>query len=42
MRRNAKIEQDITYNWINTLGEVESGVVNEFIQIDIKSDVSKE
>ena len=36
-----KIEQDIIYNWINILGEVESGVVKEFIQIDITSGVEK-
>ena len=37
-----KIEQDIIYNWINILDEVESGVVKEFIQIDITSVVEKE
>ena len=37
-----KIEQDIIYNWINILDEVESGVVKEFIQIDITAGVEKE
>ena len=37
-----KIEQDIIYNWINILDEVESGVVKEFIQVDITSGVQKE
>ena len=37
-----KIEQDIIYNWINILDEVESGIVKEFIQIDITSVVEKE
>ena len=37
-----KIEQYIIYNWINILDEVESGVVNKFIQIDITSGVEKE
>ena len=35
-------EQDIIYNWINILDEIESGVVKEFIQIDITSGVEKE
>ena len=37
-----KIEQDIIYNWINILDEVESGVLKEFIQIDITSAIEKE
>ena len=35
-------EQDIIYNWINILDEIESGVVKEFIQINITSGVEKE
>ena len=34
-------EQDI-YNWISILDEIESGVVKEFIQINITSGVEKE
>ena len=37
-----KIEQGIIYNWINILDEVKSGVVKEFIQIDITPGVKKE
>ena len=37
-----KIEQDIIYNWINFLDEVESGDVKEFIQIDIMSGIEKD
>ena len=37
-----KKEQGIIYNWINILDEVESDVVNEFIQIDITTGVEKE
>ena len=37
-----KIEQDIIYNWINILDEVESGILKEFIQIGITSAVEKE
>ena len=35
-------KQDIIYNWINILDEVESGVVNELIQIDKREGVEKE
>ena len=37
-----KKEQGIIYNWINILDEVESDVVNEFIQTDITRGVEKE
>ena len=37
-----KKEQGIIYNSINILDEVESDVVNEFIQIDITTGVEKE
>ena len=37
-----KIEQDIIYNWISILDEVESGDVKEFIQIDIMSGIEKD
>ena len=40
--KKRKIEQDIIYNWINILDEVESGVVKEFIQIDIMSGIEKD
>ena len=37
-----KKEQYIIYNSINTLDEVESGFVNEFIQIEITTGVERE
>ena len=37
-----KKEQDIIYSWISVLDEVESGLANKFIQIDIMTGVEKE